>query len=203
MSDQNPNPFSSSKNLVIAATAILAMGTIGAWFAYTSLDKAINQQPPDNPVVVEPVDPTIPIPEDTQQTQLYLLDENLEIVPTTIQMPKTENEQAFLTNTFESLLKLSQETSNNTAIPQDTELLNLNIQEDGIHLDLSSEFNTGGGSASMIGRLGQVIYTATTLDQNAPVWISIEGEPLEVLGGEGLIVDQPMTRELYMLNFAF
>jgi len=74
------------------------------------------------------------------------------------------------------------------------------IQNDGIHVDLSQEFTTGGGSASMSSRVAQVLYTATSLQPNAKVWIDIEGKPLEVLGGEGLLLEQPLTRESFEKN---
>jgi len=49
----------------------------------------------------------------------------------------------------------------------------------------------------MSSRVAQVLYTATSLQPNAKVWIDIEGKPLEVLGGEGLLLEQPLTRESF------
>ncbi|NER81424.1 MAG: spore germination protein, partial [Leptolyngbya sp. SIO1D8] len=88
-----------------------------------------------------------------------------------------------------------------TSIPEQTELVALTVESDGIHVDLSDEFTIGGGSASMIGRLAQVVYTATTLEPETPVWISVEGSPLTLLGGEGLEIRQPITRSDLTADF--
>jgi spore germination protein GerM len=107
-----------------------------------------------------------------------------------------------LTTALERLLKGPANANVSTAIPVETKLYQLTIKNDGVHVNLSKDFTLGGGSRSMQGRLGQLIYTASSLSPQTPVWISIDGEPLQVLGGEGLEVSQPMTREEFDQSFS-
>jgi spore germination protein GerM len=88
-----------------------------------------------------------------------------------------------------------------STIPSGTKLLSAKIQADGIHIDLSKEFTQGFGATSMIGRLGQVVYTATAQDPDASVWITVEGKKLEVLGDVGVEIRQPITRQTYDQDF--
>lgn len=91
-----------------------------------------------------------------------------------------------------------------SAIPAGTRLLNISVKPDGVHVDLSREFGTGGGSASMIERVGQVIFTASSLDPEKPVFLAIEGRPLNEqnpLGGEGLVLTQPMLRREFVAQY--
>jgi spore germination protein GerM len=57
----------------------------------------------------------------------------------------------------------------------------------------------------MIYRVAQVLYTATSLDPKAKVFLSVESQPLDEnhpLGGEGLILRQPMTRQDFAQDFS-
>ena len=98
---------------------------------------------------------------------------------------------------------LAQQTDENgfSEIPPQTEVLSVQANPSEVYVNFSPEFTQGGGSASMIGRLGQVIYTATSLNPDAKVWISVGGQPLEILGGEGLEVPQPATRKNFEAEF--
>jgi spore germination protein GerM len=106
-----------------------------------------------------------------------------------------------LSGAIEELLAGPKNATVTTTIPPETKLRSLIVKDDGIHIDLSKDFTQGGGSTSMTGRLGQVLYTATSLNPNAKVWVSVEGQPLETLGGEGLMLDQPLTRESFKRDF--
>lgn len=53
----------------------------------------------------------------------------------------------------------------------------------------------------MMGRVGQVVYTATSLNPNAKVYIEVNGKPLEVLGGEGVVFNQPLTRDSFKKDY--
>lgn len=88
-----------------------------------------------------------------------------------------------------------------TAIPPQTRVLDVRVEGNDIFLNFSPEFTQGGGSTAMMSRIAQVLYTATSQNPGARVWISVEGRALEVLGGEGLILDQPLTRVSFVPSF--
>ena len=125
----------------------------------------------------------------------------MELVKQSIILQKEAQSTQPLENALSYLLSGPQQDNDVTTIPTGTKLLSLKLDKQGIHINLSQEFTTGGGSASMTGRIGQVLYTATSLEPNRPVWLAVEGEPLTELGGEGLEVVQPLTRQNFEENF--
>ena len=84
-----------------------------------------------------------------------------------------------------------------TQIPDGTELLGLSIDKGIATVDLTSEFESGGGSASMSMRLAQVVFTLTQFPTVKGVQFALDGQPIEVLGGEGVVIDHPLTRKDY------
>ena len=59
----------------------------------------------------------------------------------------------------------------------------------------------GGGSTSVIGRVGQIVYTATALNQDAKVYIEVDGKQPDVFSSQGLELDQPLTRKSFQENY--
>jgi spore germination protein GerM len=84
-----------------------------------------------------------------------------------------------------------------TAIPDGTQLLGVTVAEGLATVDLSSEFESGGGTLSMTMRLAQVVYTLTQFPTVKGVNFKLDGQPVEVFSGEGIILDHPVTREDY------
>lgn len=116
--------------------------------------------------------------------------------------PDQKTPEQRLAAAMDRLIKGPANADVTTTIPAETKLNSLKVKADGVHVDLNKAFTTGGGSTAMQGRLGQVLYTASSLDPDTPIWISVDGEPLKVLGGEGLELSQPMTREEFDKNFS-
>lgn len=139
-----------------------------------------------------------------QTVQVYWVKDTgtrLELVSAPVTVQAEQGPEGTLKAALTELLKGPSSAEVVSTIPEATQVRRVEVRSDGVHVDLSDDFALGGGSASMMGRLGQIIYTASSVDPNANVWITVEGEPLEVLGGEGLIVDQPMTRRDFDANF--
>jgi hypothetical protein len=81
-----------------------------------------------------------------------------------------------------------------TAIPSGTRLLGISIRDGIATVDLSREFESGGGSASTFYRLGQVVYTLTQFPTVDAVTFQIEGRTVTTFGSEGVILDGPRSR---------
>jgi germination protein M len=81
-----------------------------------------------------------------------------------------------------------------TNIPEGTTFLGLNIANGVATVDLSKEYESGGGSLSMFMRLAEVVFTLTQFPTVQGVDFKLDGQPIEVLGGEGIIIDHPMSR---------
>ena len=87
--------------------------------------------------------------------------------------------------------------SHETAIPGGTRLLGIDIDDGIATVDLTSEFESGGGSHGMFLRLGQVVYTVTQFPTVDAVRFHLDGEPVDVFSAEGIVLDEPVTREDY------
>ena len=189
-------------------TSILVAGTGAAWWAFQSLTSS----PPRSPNI-ETVKPTPEKPQVVQKPQSKLIQseaktywlsansDKLDFVTNAVSVQKSANKDQVLQTALEQLLSQTPNPPASTAIPSGTQLLSLKMSSKGVYLNLSDAFTQGGGSESMIGRLGQILYTASSVDPNMPVWISVEGKLLETLGGEGLMLEQPITRQWFKENF--
>ena len=84
-----------------------------------------------------------------------------------------------------------------STVPAGTTLLGLKVENRIATVDLSREFESGGGSASVVGRLAQVVYTLTQFSNVDAVRFLLDGSPVDVFGNEGVILDGPVSREQY------
>jgi hypothetical protein len=84
-----------------------------------------------------------------------------------------------------------------TLIPAGTKLNGVSISGKTATIDLNSTFASGGGTLSMTNRLAQVVYTATQFPAVTSVKFRLDGKPVTVFGGEGIVLDHPQRRSDY------
>lgn len=153
------------------------------------------QKPGDNPT---------PQPPDlvTVRAMFFLgsFTDNPGLVPVLREVPET---QAIGTAALTALLagpndaELSARPAMYTAIPDGTRLLGLRIEGGVATVNLSREFESGGGSASVLGRLAQVVFTLTQFPTVQGVKFELDGVPVEVFSGEGVVLSEPVGRDDY------
>jgi germination protein M len=79
-------------------------------------------------------------------------------------------------------------------VPEGARLLGLEVADGTATVDLSREFESGGGTLSMTARLAELVFTLTQFSTVDRVQLELEGEPVSVFGGEGIVIDDPLTR---------
>ena len=79
-----------------------------------------------------------------------------------------------------------------TEIPAGTEVIAVRELSDKAIIDLSMDFETGGGTDTLYKRLYQVIKTANR-NTSLPVYLYISGQRADVIGGEGIMITQPLN----------
>jgi hypothetical protein len=127
--------------------------------------------------------------------------DNAGLVPVLREIPKTP---AVGSAAMDELLKgpnddeMGARPAMYTTIPEGTRFLGLAINDGVATVDLSREFESGGGSASVLGRLAQVVYTLTQFPTVKGVKFELDGEPVGAFSGEGVILDQAVDRDDYL-----
>jgi germination protein M len=81
-----------------------------------------------------------------------------------------------------------------SAIPPGTHLRDIAVADGVATVDLDRAFGEGSGSASMLGRVAQVVATLTRFPTIQRVAFRIDGTPVRAIGGEGVVVDPPIGR---------
>lgn len=183
--------------MLLGMALVLALGAAGCSddgdpvAASAAPSEAPAESPAASPTpVASPTPSTV-----TQPVRLWLTLEDFTGL-TTRQAPVTPPRVA--TAAVTELLKgPSQSESSNgwgTAIPAGSELLGIDLDGDVATVDLSEEFESGGGSLSARMRLAQLVYTLTEFRTIKGVELEIEGQPATTFSSEGIVIDGPMTR---------
>ena len=78
-------------------------------------------------------------------------------------------------------------------VPKNVKLLAVIESESKIIIDISGNVQTGGGADSLYSRMKQIIKTALNNAPKKPIYLYIDGKQAEVLGGEGIMITQPLS----------
>ena len=191
--------------LVVLAVLITACGPNGATDAGPVTTREIPGTPePTTSSTAVPVDPdtssttSTTAPSEERFVEIYLIKDASYAVAVTRAVPATPNVAG---NAIRALIagptEAELDEALSSAIPEDTLLLDILIEDGLATIDLGREFEAGGGSFAMLGRLAQVVYTLTQFPTVDAVQFRLDGEPITVFSGEGILLEKPVTRGDY------
>lgn len=125
---------------------------------------------------------------------MYFLDDSGQAVPA----KRTVNTPTVAAAALDTLIRgpsaSEQAAGLSTAFPPDSLVLGVDVAAGLARVDLSREFESGGGSTAVLGRLAQLVYTLTEFPTIDRVRLILDGEPVEYFSGEGVLVGKQLTR---------
>ena len=166
-------------------------------FNIDKITGGMTKEKPENPHT--DIDKTNP--KDENEADIYFLrvdsDENAKLATTKKEF-KSDSDKFKYTmealfsgpNGFEKISGVYSE------IPPETKLLGIKEDENSYTINISDDFEMGGGADSMKIRVKQLVTTATQAANGKDVYLEIEGKRVEYVGGEGIMILQPLQRNL-------
>ncbi len=82
-----------------------------------------------------------------------------------------------------------------TEIPRGTKLLSVEETATKVIINLSSNFQYGGGTDSLYSRVQQLVKTAIANAPNKKIYLYLDGKQADVIGGEGVMIKQPLDEK--------
>ncbi len=132
----------------------------------------------------------------TQTLSVYFTsDTKVEAVKRTVE---GEDSQALLEGAFAALLSgptaQEQERGLSSQLPKEAKLLGVEIEDGIAAVNFSRQLEQVGGTARVLGILKQIGYTATAVPGVRGAWLYIEGKKVQNFSGEGVIIQEPLSR---------
>ena len=171
-----------------------------AFFADKDFDfnKKLPELPSENitdipPVVDEPQENTTK--SEVRTIKIYVTDSkgNLRSVN---RKCDTETEKSCFSYAISQMIKgptgYEKQKGLSSEVPVETKILSIRESANNVLIDLSPSFESGGGAKSTYIRVHQLIKTAKA-NTNLPVYLYINGKQANVIGGEGIMIKQPLN----------
>jgi hypothetical protein len=195
---------STSKLLHAAVLVVLLLGVVAFAAAACGIGDDVGDGGTVSTTTTLAPDSTTTVPSDTTSTTIsgdestmikVYFSRNEKVCAATRVVPRTQQVgAAAMRALLEGPTTDEKQAGMVSSVPEGTTFLGLNVENGVATVDLSKEYESGGGSMSMFMRLAEVVFTLTQFPTVEGVNFKLDGQPIEVLGGEGIIIDHPMSR---------
>lgn len=202
-------PARRLRTLATAVVTMLALTACGPSVGVTDVGAAPTRPAPDGAAASAPPGAAVagsepapgeaipsepaPQPQGTTTLRVWLVSGE-RAVPVIRQVPRVPRiGAAVLEELLEGPTSAEAERGLSTAIPGGTRLRGLTITGGVATVDLSGDFEEGGGTLGLTLRLAQVVCTLDQFPTVDGVRFALDGAVVDVFSGDGLIIDEPVA----------